>query len=270
MLEFFVLHRGNSFAGCLPSIKTKTFFIMTTNHISKFCALIASALLISLSSCDKINGVDGSGHVITETRILSDFTKVHADGDVNLFLHSSDENKVEVTTDDNIMHYVETYVSGGELFVDMDNKKWNYDYTQLDIHVYTTTYTLVKTNGRADVQTMDPIITGSFEAEINGSGNGSFDVTCDNLNLAIDGDADIFCTGSATSAHYTINGHGKIDALGTPAVTVDADINGSGNIYVHCSGHLDGTIDGSGHIYYIGDCSVESHINGSGSVETYQ
>jgi len=89
------------------------------------------------------------------------------------------------------------------------------------------------------------------------------------VHLEVDGSANMECIGIATNAQLKINGSGKMDALDLLSVDMNAQIHGSGDIYVNCTSQLNASIDGSGKIRYIGNPSVTSSIVGSGSISPY-
>lgn len=87
--------------------------------------LIILLLTLSLTSCNGnlnlIDGIEGSGNVITEKRnIESPFTKIHASTGVEVVLEQGAPSKIEVEVDDNLMKYIVTKVENGTLIVKID------------------------------------------------------------------------------------------------------------------------------------------------------
>ncbi len=87
--------------------------------------LIVLLLTLSLTSCNSnlnlIDGIDGSGNVVTEKRnIETPFTKIQASTGVEVILEQGSPSEVEVEVDDNLMKYIVTRVENGTLIVKID------------------------------------------------------------------------------------------------------------------------------------------------------
>lgn len=87
--------------------------------------LIVLLLTLSLTSCNGnlnlIDGIDGSGNVVTEKRnIETSFTKIQASTGVEVILEQGSPSEVEVEVDDNLMKYIVTRVENGTLIVKID------------------------------------------------------------------------------------------------------------------------------------------------------
>jgi ribosome-associated translation inhibitor RaiA len=87
--------------------------------------LIVLLLTLSLTSCNGnlnlIDGIDGSGNVVTEKRnIETPFTKIQASTGVEVILEQGSPSEVEVEVDDNLMKYIVTRVENGTLIVKID------------------------------------------------------------------------------------------------------------------------------------------------------
>lgn len=87
--------------------------------------LIVLLLTLSLTSCNGnlnlIDGIDGSGNVVTEKRnIETPFTKIQASTGIEVILEQGSPSEVEVEVDDNLMKYIVTRVENGTLIVKID------------------------------------------------------------------------------------------------------------------------------------------------------
>lgn len=241
---------------------------MKTTQSFKLAVIPALAILL-FTSCDKRLHKEGSGVIQTISRSLTDFHEVQVDGDYDIYTFNSNNPHVEITTDDNIINEVQTFVQDGKLIIEMNEDYLNYDITKMEIKIYSNQYTSIVMDGRIDLMVVDTISSSSLNVELNGKGFAEVVFFGNALAMKMSGTGDMSAKGQATQATYNINGDGKISALQLMCTNADADINGSGKIYVNCSNHLDASIDGSGHIYYMGSPSVATEINGSGSVEQY-
>lgn len=227
------------------------------------------ALLLVLTSCDSKFRKEGSGVVTTSARNLQDFHRMEVDGSYDLFLHESNTNYITITTDDNIMGMVQTFVQDGELHVEMSDDFHNYDYTRMEIHVYGQGYAYIDLNGAVNVTSQDTLHLDAIELRQNGSGVARLEVSTQEFIAAINGSGRIETNGAAERLVYDINGSGKIDGLDLIAQHAEVSITGSGDVYVHAISTLQAEIEGSGDIRYLGAPLITSDIHGSGSISAY-
>ncbi|MCL9770822.1 DUF2807 domain-containing protein [Flavobacterium sp. HXWNR69] len=88
--------------------------------------LIVSLFALSLTSCNGnwnlINGIEGSGNVITEKRSIDgSFTKIEASVGIEVIVEQGSPYEIEVEADDNVMKHIITKVENGTLKVKIEN-----------------------------------------------------------------------------------------------------------------------------------------------------
>jgi hypothetical protein len=222
-------------------MKTKTFIL----SLMAFIVLLSVACTLTVNPQNKF--VNGSGKIASEDRDMSGFSSVRIDGIGEVTIAIGDTESVVVETDDNLLPFIETKVSGKTL--------------------------VIKTQQGSDVHpTRDVKITvtmKTFEgAEINGSGNINVSgVSVGNVNLAIGGSGNINVIGTADTVQATLKGSGNIISDGLQARQATVRLSGSGNITVFASERLDAVVSGSGTVRYAGNpAKVEQSVPGSGSI----
>ncbi len=225
--------------------------------------------LATLTSCEKRIRKTGSGQITSVTRNVSDFTELEVDGRFDVFVHIDDNPRVEITTDDNMLGEVQTFVQDGELQIEMSDDYYRFKFTKMEVHVYSNNYTSLDFDGDITATVVDTIFSPQLELDHEGSGNTSLKFSGNNLKMEINGSGNIQASGSAQTMKAEIKGSGKIDALDLPSENVTTLINGSGKIYVHAINQLNATVNGSGSVRYIGTPVVNSSVNGSGSISQY-
>lgn len=243
---------------------------MKTFIFRKTSALIATSLvLLFFTSCEKKLHKEGNGILTTTERNVGTFSSLDADGKMVIRTHYSNTPHLVITTDENLLAEVQTFVQEGKLQIQLNDDYLTYDFTKLEIDVYTNSISQMDLNGQVELDVTDTIENSILV--VNHYGRGSADVlfSGDHLTLRVNGSADIISSGQSNSVSYYINGEGKISALNQTSVNADTHINGSGKIYVHCSEQLNATIDGNGDIFYTGTPSVTTEIHGTGSVQQY-
>lgn len=89
------------------------------------------------------------------------------------------------------------------------------------------------------------------------------------IDVVLSGSGNVDLDGEVTSAGYTLNSSGKIDALELEAIEVEATVTGSGKIFTWATETLKATITGSGDVIYRGQPTISFQITGSGNVKPY-
>jgi len=210
--------------------------------------LLLSATGIVFSSCHK-HSIKGDGSVTSETRNVSSFHTVCANGDVEVRIHQSTDERVVVTGYSNLIPVYKTKVKDGKLTLEFEDGYWNVRNNNIRVDVYTNELSGVDLNGSGDIYVGAGIDGESLHAEINGSGEIEIaSNTYDDLSLKV-------------------NGSGEIRARDAEADNADARISGSGKITLTVHNYLNAKISGSGTIDYSGNPErVDTEVSGSGKI----
>jgi hypothetical protein len=187
---------------------------------------IAIASLLN-SSCTKENSlIEGIGAITTETLTLQEFSGIAMEGADNVIISYGPEQKVEVTGHSNIINRIQSEVTNGIWYMELE--RGNYGRYELTYYITLPSIEKVSNTGSGNVSITDPMETGYMDISLMGSGSFS---------------------GFSLSAEFC-----------------QVDINGSGNCEVTAWKTLDVSIDGSGSVFYKGSPSIKDHISGSGRV----
>lgn len=210
---------------------------------AKLC-LFALGALFALSSCDGF-GIRGNGHVLTDARKIPEVSSVEAHGALRVEWHSGPPS-VTVTTDDNLMGYVDVRVDGRKLVLRTHNN-------------------LRPTNG--------VVVRVSSANLASVALHGAVRLVAENLaanDFYIDGSGatHIELSGTASSLNATLSGASRLEAESLRSQTVDMSISGAGRAEVYASENLRVRISGAGKVYYSGNPkSVERKISGAGKIK---
>lgn len=202
---------------------------------------------IGATSCHK-RVLKGSGREVSETRVLSSFAKIEANGSTGISVVKDSVYSVIVTGYSNLVPLYETRVNGDRLILQYEERFWNIRNDNIRIEVHTPYVDKVSLNGSGSVTVNSGFEQDNFKADLNGSGNINVK---GNKYYVIDAD---------------VNGSGDIDAETSIAEESYCRVSGSGNIYVNVNKYLDVNISGSGNVYYKGNPKVKTNISGSGDV----
>jgi hypothetical protein len=228
-----------------------------------FWAIICLSLLAT--GCFRSIKIEGNGDLLSENRQLVNFDKVYSSGSFLVNITHGDKYQVVVKAESNLLPYITTRVSRGDLDIDIKGIHILDPSMPIEIEVVTPSLSAIGQSGSGEIN------TGSFQAvhfEILNSGSGKVtsSVESGSVGVTVSGSGRVVMEGKATQADFMISGSGEISADDFLLSDCKADISGSGKMYINITRSLDANISGSGFIYYSGTPRVSVSISGSGRV----
>jgi hypothetical protein len=230
--------------------------------------LIPVLLAVGLICCENMDWycIRGNGILEEETRELTDYDGVVAEGDFEVYYIPDTAFFMIVETDQNLISSIEDRVLDNTLYIDYGTRKCLRPENPMRLYVHAPEVHLLSIVGSGKIFA-ETVYTNELSLQIEGS--GVIDITDINvldLQVLITGSGNAELQGTTDVAEYIITGSGTISAQDVTAGRCIADISGSGTIYCNASEELDAIISGSGHIYYRGNPEVDQEISGTGSV----
>ena len=228
------------------------------------------AIVTVLSSCNWFGGkkVSGTGKIITQERKVSSFNSVEASGSLKVHIRQDSASLVRIETDDNLMEYIEIYVTGSTLVIKEKNG-FNLSPSK-DLIIYTSApvYRSVDVSGAGDIIS-DNIISGGepLEMSVSGSGNINVQVALPKLSADVSGSGNVMLKGTSKEFTGSISGSGSIKAFDLTTDISTLNLSGAADAEVTANQKLDVNVSGSGDVKYKGNASVSQSISGSGSVK---
>ena len=201
---------------------------------------------VFLSGC-MLNGIAGSGKIVSEPRTVSGFSTVSLSGSGQVLIAQTGTESLTVMTDDNLLPYIKTEVHGNTLELGTKDPMTNLNPSR-DI-VFKLT-----------VKKLDGLdVSGSGQADLEG-------LTQDQLRVRISGSGDVAGQGVADDLDLRISGSGSYRGPELKNKHATVGVSGSGSAVVNASETLNANISGSGTVEYVGDPHITQNISGSGSV----
>ncbi|MEH0007687.1 MAG: head GIN domain-containing protein [Flavobacteriales bacterium] len=232
--------------------------------------------------------IRGNHREKTETRIVSDYEGISVAGGFEVHLFSGKEGTLTVKADENVLPYIVTKIKNKILYLGL-KRGYNFrNIKYLSANVPVEQIESLRLTGSSDIDSdftlksprMEIVLSGSGDmnlalnsdttkARITGSGDMDIALNSDVTEAKITGSGELKLSGQTRNVNYTLTGSGDISALEFKAITVRAEITGSGDIYLYCREKLEARIAGSGDISYKGDPKIRVKISGSGSISNY-
>lgn len=211
---------------------------------------ILASVIVSLlfTGCGVLRpGIRGSGVVQSQTRGVENFTEVELSGfgSVNIFV--GEEPSVTVTTDDNLLDLVDTYVLNGKLIIKPTGRIHPVEGLQVDVSV---------------PELVAAGVSGAGDINVHGMQGES-------LDLSISGAGTLTADGEVGQITTAISGAGDADLKSLMARRAEIQISGAGSALVYATESVNARVSGAGSVVCYGNPNeVTQRVSGVGSVTT--
>ena len=223
---------------------------MSPHHNGEALFSMRKILIVLLAGCVvlvvgcHLPGIRGNGHIKTEERPVAAFVNLDAGGAFEIEWQNGSP-ALRITTDENLLRYIETNVSGDTL------------HLRTREHVWPTHGIKVVISG--------PTRTG-------GRIRGAVKLTAKQLSgpgfaLESKGASDVILDGSVDRLLVDMTGASQLAADGLQAKTAEISTTGAGDADVAVSDTLKVVITGAGKVTYSGNPpTIKKQITGAGSI----
>lgn len=210
--------------------------------------------------------------VSSEYRKVHSFHGIYAGGLMNVYLKKGEIASVLVRADDFLIDKVKTEVSNGILKIYTD------EFIQGErIKEVYVTYVALETAIATDASTLnsqDLILADTFQVTASGAAEIKLRVDCNQLDLQMEGNANVQLAGRANRFRFNIDHVGDLMAYNFLTKSCTALIKtppqSPGVARIHVRDSLLVEIDGPRHLYYKGAPKVvEKQISGGGQLVEY-
>lgn len=227
-------------------------------RIALVAVVVATALL---AGCTPLGGLPGSGRLVTKELDLSGFTRVDAGGGFVVDMVQGEAYGVSVTTDDNIVDYLDVGTAGDTLRLGL--KPGSYADVTLKARVTVPRLTGVSLSGGARGTVAGFQSTNSLTIELSGAGNLSGELKAGDTRIEQSGGSWLTLTGTGGNLSLTGSGGTRADIAGYAVQDADIRLSGGSRATVNASGRLDAELSGGSGLEYAGNPSL-GRVNTSG------
>jgi len=213
---------------------------MLTN---KILILSLSMFTVFLTDC-RWFGVRGNGHIQSETRPITDFAEINADGMFDVEWQQGTP-ALTIKCDENLLTYIEVSVSDNKLKLHVRERIL--PTHGLKVTVASSTRTGAKSRGASELKAQN--LTGqSFAVETTGAADVTLDGAVDFLAADMTGASDLKAKGLQVKT-AEISTTGAADAEVSPSESLRVNITGAGSV-----------------MYHGNPKNIEKHVTGAGEV----
>lgn len=209
--------------------------------------------------------VTGNGKVIKETRQVSNFSSIDVGGAFEIELVKSNEEKIVIETDENIMPFIKIDVSGGEL--EIDNTEDINNPTELKLTIYYKSLKGLDISGAATLFSSDVLIAANLEMDCSGASEITLKLKVGNLEADFSGASKIELEGIAKSVEMDLSGASVLRAFGLEINTLELEASGAAVVKVLVLDTFSLNASGASSVRYKGSPSIDlKDISGASSV----
>jgi hypothetical protein len=227
--------------------------------------MIAAVTLCSLPAC-RFNCVHGSGHMVSDDRKVSDFSRITISGDYKVILKQDSSMSLKITADDNLLKYIKTEVNGDRLHIYSKRNLCNND--QMTINIGIRNLEELKASGAVEVESDGSIHTHDLHFKLSGATKITMNINAANVTTSGSGATEVNLKGQATSHDIDLSGVGHVYAFDFVVGSCDIQTSGAGHCEVNVLNSLSVHSSGASEVRYRGNPSnVTNDKSGASSVE---
>jgi hypothetical protein len=204
---------------------------------------VFAALIFVAAGCRWV-GIRGNGHIKTDERTISAFANIDASGAFQIEWKSG-APALSITTDENLLPYIENHISGDTLRLRTHEQIW--PTHGIKVVISSPTRAGARISGAVKL-TAKQISGPKFALESTGAAHVNLDGSIDELLADMTGASDLSANGLQTK-------------------TAEISTTGAADAEIAVSEILKVAITGAGKVSYSGNPkTIEKHITGAGSI----
>ena len=198
--------------------------------------LIVLLLTLSITSCNGnlnlIDGIDGSGNVVTEKRnIETPFTKIQASTGVEVIVEQGAATEVEVEVDDNLMEHIITRVENGTLIVKIDGNINTME--SAIVRVKTKTIEGLESSSGASIKTINKLSGTSLALKTSSGSTIQADLEYEKVSCESTSGSEIKVSGKALTLDTKSSSGSEINAKDLASNEITAQSTSGSNTTVN-------------------------------------
>ena len=211
--------------------------------MNKISLGLLAALALLGGGC-RLGGIIGNGHIVTDTRSVTEFSEIEADGGFQVEWRSGPPS-LSITTDENLLPYIDN--QNVEQHLRLHSRRNIWTRHGIKVVVSSSTRSGAKLTGAARL-TAKQLSGHSFAIESTGA-----------AKVMLDGNVDELVT--------DMTGASRLEANSLQTKTAEISSTGASHAEVAASDRLKVSITGAGKVIYSGNPpTIEKHISGAGSI----
>ena len=217
-------------------------------------------LVIFAAGCSKDNyssqeehlTLTGSGSIVSQDVIVSEFDRVEASLPFVITIHQGDAFSVVITSDDNFIDYIQVFQAGGSIHFDYQ-PGYAYDISGVTLQAAVTLPELKRLNlsGSSSVLLDGLAIKESLTAGLSGASILKGNLTANTVDLDVNGNSSVSLAGSGTSLQVASCGSSFLDLSKYKVKDASMEAGCVSKVIVNASEKLDISASGNAQAFYV-------------------
>lgn len=241
---------------------TRIFLIITRWVLAFFLAIL-------FSNCHEGKTFKASGKIKTETRkVKENFTNIEVSNAIQLVIVQSKQQRIIVTSDENMLQNIRTVVKGDVLKIYISDKIYikNTKFP-IKVMVYIEKLEAIEANAASNVTTQNQIVSSNFSLEASSAANVKMDIQSENVNVNVSSAAIVNIRGLALHLETTASSGGVFEGNRLKVNDIEAEASSGGHVEVYPILNLDANVSSGGSIdYYHNPKTIDIEKNSGGNI----
>ena len=220
-------------------------------------------ILVLFTSC---HIVQGSGNIITEKRSTGDFKGISTSSAIQVAWKNGPVTEVTVETDDNVMSYIETQVSGDVLKIGLKHM-YNLSNAHLKVYITSPQINSVNVSSAASFTARD-LLKNDGQVKFNASSAGTIhtEVDAPSVHCNASSAASIELSGKTQTYQGDCSSAASLKTGNLLSENATVTASSGANVSVHASIRLIANASSGGSVHYHGGASVNKSESSGGRV----
>lgn len=222
------------------------------------------ALTLFFQSCS-LNIKRGNGNIEIKEIEIKSFNEVNIGGNYDVTLVESQDTKVIIETDENLLPYINTELFDQTLNI---NNVHNLKSTDgIMIEIYYKKLNKIYSTGASSLEHEGILVTDELAINLSGVGAIDLEIQTTKVQVNLTGAGIVTLSGDTDFQKTHISGAGGLRAFDLKSNECSINLSGLGGAEVMATKKLEATITGVGSIIYAGNPKViERQVSGFGKI----
>jgi hypothetical protein len=210
--------------------------------------------------------IEGSGNIISESRVSQEFNDIEIKGNINVYLTQGEKHSVIVYADDNLQEHIKTDIQRDQLTISLGNRIKGLEKPRVDI-VFSDLKNLNASAGTR-IFSEEEIRGKELSVDLRSGAESYLNLMFEKTELEISTGAEATIIGSVEMLVADITTGSTLDAKNFHAINCYVDSKSGSNATVYVTGQLNAMASSGGHVFYAGDPAHKSYSTSGGGIIT--
>lgn len=229
--------------------------------------ILLLSIAVFTSSCQWNLGEKGNGNIVREQRHVGmDFEKISSSAGIDVYITQGNKNEIIVETDENLVGYIDSEISDGELSISTSNRMGR--ATRLKVYVTFIEVNSLRASSGSEIIGQSLIKSEVLSLRASSGAEISVEVLARNLDVKSSSGSEIDLKGRASSFSGKASSGSEISAKKLEVISAIAQASSGADIKIAVKENLDAKASSGGSIRYSGNPQIlNANKSSSGTVK---